>query len=191
MWKWVRPWEEAKKHIRCSTVSENGKFPPPIPTSTIVSQVMLSPWWLSSSGHMSQAEALATRAWCRSGRNWGTEYFWAGSRGQSKKSNPNLWGEQQGLHLMQKTWTYRRGAGAGGRRRAGRVVERGSRALRGLSCQLCHHIAEWVWMNSCYSHILCPPMPIEKGEPLYKWMEGHGIHWVFIPVEFTSDEVSN
>ena len=105
MWKWVRPLEEGKQRIRCSAVSENGEFPLPTPTSFAVSQVVLSPWWLSSSGHMSQAEALATRAWCGSGRNWGTEYFWAGGRGQSGESNPNMWGEQQGLRLMQRLWT--------------------------------------------------------------------------------------
>lgn len=76
MWKWVRPLEEAMQCIIYSTVYRDGEFPHPSSTSTIISQVMLSPWWLSSSGHMSQAEVLVTRAWCGSDRNWATEYLW-------------------------------------------------------------------------------------------------------------------
>lgn len=76
MWKGVRPLEEGKQCIRYSAVYRDGKFPLPTPTSAIISQGMLSPWWLSSSGHMSQAEALATGAWCGSGRNRAIEYFW-------------------------------------------------------------------------------------------------------------------
>lgn len=61
-------------HQMFRRVYRDGKFPLLTPTFAIIDRVMLSPWWLSSSGHMSQAEALATRTWCGSGRSWAIGY---------------------------------------------------------------------------------------------------------------------
>lgn len=181
MWKWVGPLEEAMQCIRCSIVYRDDEFLHPSPTSAIISQVMLSPWWLSSSGHMSQAEALVTRAWRGSGRNWATEYLWGRKQRTVWRVKPKQVSRTAGSTSNAKGLNHRRGTveqvGVGGGREA--VVDRvGSVSSSAITTSdkslilpplISSAVKGRNWQNdlrnSSYSHSLCPPMPAWEEEP--------------------------
>lgn len=105
MWEWVRSSEEAKQCIRHSTVCGGGKFPlPPPPSPSLVKLCFLPGDW----AHLGSCPRL--RRW-QPGLGVGVAGIEAlstagsGSRGQSREWKSNMWGKQQGPHLIQGLWT--------------------------------------------------------------------------------------
>lgn len=79
-----------QRGLRCSMGYRDGEFPLPAPACTTTGQVALSPWWLSSSGHRPQSEALASRAWCGSGGNRAIEWCWVRMQREKQTRAPTL-----------------------------------------------------------------------------------------------------